>query len=153
MTPYVTVAATGHLLSPKFNNIYWGELTRLHHYQTKTPSLNSLPTFQIITTRSYDERLQTLSNVREAGISVCSGGIIGLGEQHEDRVGLLYTLATLPEHPESVPVNALLAVEGTPLEGSKVRLNVLRGIGFGMVKIGCIKEFVFASFSRWRFGR
>ncbi|KAJ3037127.1 biotin synthase [Rhizophlyctis rosea] len=74
---------------------------------------------QIITTRSYDERLQTIANVREAGISVCSGGIIGLGEQHEDRVGLLHTLATLPEHPESVPVNALLAVQGTPLEGSK----------------------------------
>ncbi|KAJ3041781.1 biotin synthase [Rhizophlyctis rosea] len=74
---------------------------------------------KIITTRSYDERLQTIANVREAGISVCSGGIIGLGEQHEDRVGLLHTLATLPEHPESVPVNALLAVQGTPLAENK----------------------------------
>ncbi|KAJ3185698.1 biotin synthase [Gaertneriomyces sp. JEL0708] len=70
---------------------------------------------KIITTRSYDERLQTIANVRDAGISVCSGGIIGLGEQPEDRVGMLYTLSTLPEHPESVPVNALLAVKGTPL--------------------------------------
>lgn len=70
----------------------------------------------IITTRSYDDRLKTLENVREAGISVCSGGIIGLGESEADRVGLLHTLATLPEHPESVPVNALLAVPGTPLE-------------------------------------
>lgn len=73
----------------------------------------------IITTRSYDERLQTLEHVREAGISVCSGGIIGLGEQVEDRVGLLHTLATLPEHPESVPINALLAVKGTPLQDQK----------------------------------
>ncbi|KAI7871574.1 biotin synthase [Spinellus fusiger] len=71
---------------------------------------------KIITTRSYDERLETIHNVQEAGISVCSGGIIGLGEQEEDRVGLLHTLSTLTQHPESVPVNALLAVPGTPLE-------------------------------------
>ncbi|KAJ3079423.1 biotin synthase [Rhizoclosmatium hyalinum] len=71
---------------------------------------------KIITTRTYDERLTTLSHVRDAGIHVCSGGIIGLGESEEDRVGMLHTLATLPEHPESVPVNALLAVKGTPLE-------------------------------------
>ncbi|KAM7489961.1 hypothetical protein LguiB_027445 [Lonicera macranthoides] len=73
----------------------------------------------IITTRSYDERLETLQHVREAGINVCSGGIIGLGEAEEDRVGLLHTLATLPTHPESVPINALLAVKGTPLEDQK----------------------------------
>ncbi|CAA3017918.1 biotin synthase [Olea europaea subsp. europaea] len=72
----------------------------------------------IITTRTYDERLQTLEHVREAGINVCSG-IIGLGEAEEDRVGLLHTLATLPTHPESVPINALLAVKGTPLEDQK----------------------------------
>ncbi|KAH0889855.1 LOW QUALITY PROTEIN: hypothetical protein HID58_052284 [Brassica napus] len=73
----------------------------------------------VITTRSYDDRLETLEHVREAGINVCSGGIIGLGEGEEDRVGLLHTLATLPSHPESVPVNALLAVKGTPLEDQK----------------------------------
>ncbi|KAJ3186154.1 biotin synthase, partial [Irineochytrium annulatum] len=71
---------------------------------------------KIITTRSYDERLETIAKVRDAGISVCSGGIIGLGETDDDRVGMLHTLATLPEHPESVPVNALVAVKGTPLE-------------------------------------
>ena len=70
----------------------------------------------IITTRTYDDRLDTLGHVREAGISVCSGGIIGMGESHYDRVGMLLTLATLPQHPESVPVNALVPVEGTPLE-------------------------------------
>ncbi|KAJ3318199.1 biotin synthase [Blyttiomyces sp. JEL0837] len=74
---------------------------------------------KIITTRSYDERLETISHVRDAGIHVCSGGIIGLGETDSDRVGMLHTLANLPEHPESVPVNALLAVEGTPLEDQK----------------------------------
>ncbi len=70
----------------------------------------------IISTRTYADRLETLENVREAKISVCSGGIIGMGEREEDRIGMLYTLATLPEHPESVPVNALVPVEGTPLE-------------------------------------
>lgn len=70
----------------------------------------------IISTRTYDDRLDTLENVRDAGISVCSGGIIGMGESHGDRIGMLHTLATLPQHPESVPVNALVPVEGTPLE-------------------------------------
>ncbi len=70
---------------------------------------------EIISTRTYDDRLDTLENVRKAKISVCSGGIIGMGEQHEDRIGMLHTLSNLPEHPESVPVNALVPVEGTPL--------------------------------------
>ena len=70
----------------------------------------------IISTRTYDDRLETLENVREAKISVCSGGIIGMGEKEEDRIGMLQVLATLKEHPESVPVNALVPVEGTPLE-------------------------------------
>lgn len=70
---------------------------------------------EIITTRNYDDRLDTLENARKAKISVCSGGIIGMGESHDDRIGMLLTLATLPEHPESVPVNALVPVEGTPL--------------------------------------
>lgn len=71
---------------------------------------------EIITTRTYDDRLDTIDNVRDAGISVCSGGIIGLGETNEDRIGMLHTLATMKEHPESVPVNALVPVPGTPLE-------------------------------------
>lgn len=71
---------------------------------------------EIITTRTYDDRLNTLQHVRKAGITVCSGGIIGLGETHQDRINMLHTLATLPKHPESVPVNALARVKGTPLE-------------------------------------
>lgn len=72
---------------------------------------------KIITTRTYQDRLETLDNVRKANLTICSGGIIGMGETDQDRIDMLYTLATLPVHPESVPVNALVAVEGTPLEG------------------------------------
>jgi len=77
---------------------------------------------EIITTRTYDDRLNTIAHVREAGITVCSGGIIGLGETDADRVGMLFTLANLPQHPESVPVNALVPVAGTPL-GDKSRVS------------------------------
>jgi biotin synthase len=69
----------------------------------------------IITTRTYQERLDTLGHVRDAGIHVCCGGIVGMGESAEDRVGMIATLANLPEHPESVPINMLVRVEGTPL--------------------------------------
>ena len=73
----------------------------------------------VITTRSYDERLATLKHVREAGINVCTGGILGLGEKPSDHVGLIHTVATLPAHPESFPVNSLVAIKGTPLGDSK----------------------------------
>jgi biotin synthase len=73
---------------------------------------------EIITTRTYQDRLDTLAAVRDAGIHVCCGGILGMGERAEDRVALLHTLATLDPHPESVPVNNLVQVEGTPLAGS-----------------------------------
>ncbi len=73
---------------------------------------------KIITTRTYQERLDTLQAVRDAGMNVCCGGIVGMGEKAEDRVALLHTLATLPEHPESVPINQLVRVPGTPLGDS-----------------------------------
>jgi biotin synthase len=69
----------------------------------------------VITTRTFQERLDTLENVRSAGMAVCCGGIVGMGEGREDRVGFLHALATLPEHPESVPINALVPVKGTVL--------------------------------------
>ena len=72
---------------------------------------------KIITTRTYEDRLDTIKKIQDNNISVCSGGIIGMGETHEDRIGLLYTLSNLHPHPESVPVNALIAVAGTPMEG------------------------------------
>ena len=71
----------------------------------------------IITTRTYEDRLDTLEHVRDAGINVCCGGIVGMGEQQEDRISLLQQLANLPKHPESVPINMLVQVEGTPLHG------------------------------------
>ena len=73
---------------------------------------------EIITTRTYNDRLHTLEHVRKAGVSVCCGGIIGLGETHEDRIKMLHTLSTMPEHPESVPINALVPIAGTPLENN-----------------------------------
>jgi biotin synthase len=72
---------------------------------------------EIITTRTYQDRLDTLQAVRDAGLNVCCGGILGMGETDQDRVALLHTLATLPQHPESVPINQLVQVEGTPLHG------------------------------------
>jgi biotin synthase len=74
---------------------------------------------EIITTRTYSDRLETLENVRKAGVPVCCGGIIGLGESHSDRIQMLHTLATMAEHPESVPINALVPVAGTPLENNR----------------------------------
>lgn len=71
----------------------------------------------IITTRTYQDRLDTLQHVRDAGMNVCCGGIVGMGEDENDRIGLLTTLANLPEPPESVPINNLVQVAGTPLEG------------------------------------
>ena len=70
---------------------------------------------EIITTRRYEDRLTTLQSVRDAGINVCSGGIVGMGESLDDRIGLLMQLANMPEHPQSVPINQLVRVEGTPL--------------------------------------
>jgi len=75
---------------------------------------------KIITTRKYDDRLNTIENVRKAKVTVCSGGIIGMGESVEDRIEMLYTLSNLNPHPESVPINALVPVEGTPLEKQKL---------------------------------
>jgi biotin synthase len=72
----------------------------------------------IITTRTYQERLCTLAEVRAAGIAVCCGGIVGMGESEDDRAGLIATLASLDPHPESVPINALVRVKGTPLDGT-----------------------------------
>lgn len=82
---------------------------RVHESNLSTPQHRGWPW-------CVQDRLETLASVREAGISVCAGGIIGLGEATMDRIGLLHQLATLPEHPESVPINALVAVKGTPLQ-------------------------------------
>jgi biotin synthase len=82
-------------------------------------NLDTGPAFyqEIIGTRTYDDRLRTLRSVREAGLKVCCGGILGMGEQHSDRIDLLFELASQDPQPESVPINTLVAVEGTPLAG------------------------------------
>jgi biotin synthase len=89
-------------------------------------NLDTSPEFygEVITTRTYQDRLDTLDAVREAGINVCCGGIVGMGEGADDRAGMISTLASLPVHPESVPINMLVQVEGTPLAGER-RLDPL----------------------------
>ncbi len=102
----------GMLTEPQAIRLAEAGLTAYNH------NLDTSPEFygEIITTRTYQDRLDTLQHVRGAGIQVCCGGIIGMGESIEDRARLLETLATLGPHPESVPINALVAVPGTPLE-------------------------------------
>lgn len=101
----------GMLTSDQAKQLKEAGLTAYNHNLDTSPE--HYP--NVITTRTYEDRLQTIANVRDAGISVCCGGILGLGEKETDRVGLLHVLATLPEHPESVPINALVSVQGTPL--------------------------------------
>ncbi len=96
---------------------------------------------EIITTRTYQDRLDTLEHVRDAGIHVCCGGIVGMGEGLEDRIGMIATLAGLPVHPESVPINMLVQVEGTPLAGIKALdpLDFVRTIAVARI---CMPESV-----------
>ena len=105
----------GMLTEPQAARLAEAGLTAYNH------NLDTSPEFykEIITTRTYEDRLETLSHVRRAGLQVCCGGIIGMGETIEDRARLLQELATLDPHPESVPINALVAVPGTPLEDQK----------------------------------
>ena len=90
-------------------------LTAYNHNLDTSPEFYS----QIITTRVYEDRLRTIENVRKAGITVCCGGILGMGESYEDRIGLLEQLSRLDPHPESVPINMLVLNEGTPLAGAE----------------------------------
>jgi biotin synthase len=100
-------------------------------------NLDTSPEFygEIISTRTYQERLDTLGHVRDAGINVCCGGIVGMGEAREDRVGMIAALANLPVHPESVPINMLVKVEGTPLarEGRLDPLEFVRTIAVARI--------------------
>lgn len=108
-----TCVTLGMLTAPQAQQLKTAGLTAYNH------NLDSSESFypKVVSTRTYKERLDTLKNVRQAGIRVCCGGIIGMGETDDDRIDLLHTLSTLEEHPESVPINALVAVEGTPLAG------------------------------------
>jgi biotin synthase len=121
-----------------------GMLTPAQAEQLKTAgldyynhNLDTSPEFydHIITTRTYQDRLDTLAHVRAAGINVCCGGIVGMGESREDRIGMIATLARLPEHPESVPINMLVRVAGTPLaqESSLDPLEFVRTIAVARI--------------------
>ena len=105
-----TCVTLGMLTAPQALRLKQAGLDYYNHNLDTSPEYYR----HIITTRTYQDRLETLEHVREAGISVCCGGIVGMGESADDRVGLIHALATLPVHPESVPINALIQIEGTP---------------------------------------
>jgi biotin synthase len=109
-----TCVTLGMLTAPQARRLKAAGLDYYNHNLDTSPELYG----QIVSTRTYQERLDTLAHVREAGISVCSGGILGMGESRRDRASLLGQLANLPRHPESVPINLLVQVEGTPLFGT-----------------------------------
>jgi biotin synthase len=109
-----TCATLGMLSQPQADALKNAGLDYYNH------NLDSAPEFygEIIHTREYQDRLDTLEHVRDAGLKTCCGGIVGMGESRAQRAGLLHTLATLPAHPQSVPINRLVQVEGTPLAGT-----------------------------------
>jgi len=108
-----TCVTLGMLTSEQSQRLKQAGLDYYNHNIDTSPEYYS----DVITTRTFDDRLDTLQHVRDAGINVCSGGIVGMGEKQTDRVSFLQQLANLPQHPESVPINKLVQVEGTPLNG------------------------------------
>ncbi len=106
-----TCVTLGMLTGPQAGRLKQSGLDYYNHNLDTSPEYYS----EIITTRTFKDRLDTLDHVRDAGINVCCGGIVGMGESAEDRTGMIHALATLPSHPESVPINALVQVEGTPV--------------------------------------
>jgi biotin synthase len=110
-----TCATLGMLTAAQAQRLKCSGLDYYNHNLDTSPEYYGA----IITTRAYQDRLDTLAHVREAGIHVCCGGIVGMGESREDRIGMIAALASLPVHPESVPINMLVKVEGTPLAEQK----------------------------------
>ncbi|MAV24701.1 MAG: biotin synthase BioB [Gammaproteobacteria bacterium] len=110
-----TCVTLGMLTEPQAQKLKSAGLDYYNHNLDTSPDLYN----NIITTRTYEDRLETLQHVRDAGMNVCCGGIVGMGEDNRGRMGLLIELANLPEHPESVPINMLVQVEGTPMHGTE----------------------------------
>lgn len=108
-------ATLGMLTQPQANRLKEAGLDYYNHNLDTSENYYK----EIITTRTYQDRLDTLAHVRESGMNVCCGGIVGMGEKRQDRAEMLQTLANLPKHPESVPINLLVQVEGTKLSGTK----------------------------------
>ena len=109
-----TCATLGMLTADQAERLASAGLAYYNHNLDTSPEIYG----DIITTRTYSDRMETLAHVRSAGMNVCCGGIVGMGEDRPGRIGLLVELANLPEHPESVPINMLVQVEGTPLYGT-----------------------------------
>ena len=109
-----TCATLGMLTAPQARALADAGLDYYNHNLDTSPEYYG----EVITTRCYEDRLQTLAHVRDAGMKTCCGGIVGMGESRDDRAGLLVALANLPQHPESVPINRLVQVAGTPLSGT-----------------------------------
>jgi biotin synthase len=110
-----TCVTLGMLTGPQAERLKQSGLDYYNHNIDTSPEYYK----EIITTRTYEDRLDTLTHVRDAGINVCCGGIVGMGEAEDDRIGMIHALATLPEHPQSVPINALMKVKGTRLGDSE----------------------------------
>jgi len=121
-----TCVTLGMLTAPQAQRLKQSGLDYYNHNLDTSPEYYQ----QIITTRTYRDRLDTLEHVRAAGIHVCCGGIVGMGEGLEDRVGMIATLASLPVHPESVPINMLVQVEGTPLSTGAGKAKPLDPLDF-----------------------
>jgi biotin synthase len=143
-----TCATLGMLTAPQAKALKAAGLDYYNHNLDTGPEYYG----EVVSTRTYDDRLKTLEAVRAEGISVCCGGIVGMGESRRDRAGLLHALATLPEHPDSLPVNALVPVDGTPLgekmqgEGQIDGLEFVRTIA--AARLACPKSVVRLSAGR-----
>ena len=143
-----TCATLGMLTPPQAKALKAAGLDYYNHNLDTGPDYYA----DVVTTRTYQDRLDTLAAVRAEGMAVCCGGIVGMGESRRDRAGLLHALATLPDHPESLPVNALVPIEGTPL-GDKVKAEgEIDGLEFvrtiAVARLVCPKSMVRLSAGR-----
>jgi biotin synthase len=144
-----TCATLGMLTAEQAGALREAGLDYYNHNLDTSPEYYS----SVVTTRTYQERLDTLAHVRAAGISTCCGGIVGMGETRADRAGLLHALATLPEHPTSLPINALVPIPGTPL-GDSAPIDAIEFVRtIAVARIVCPKSVVRLSAGREQMSR
>lgn len=144
-----TCATLGMLTGDQAQKLREAGLDYYNHNLDTSPEYYST----VVTTRTYEERLDTLAHVRAAGMSTCCGGIVGMGESRADRAGLLHALATLPEHPTSLPINALVPIKGTPL-GESAPIDAIEFVRtIAVARIVCPKSVVRLSAGREQMSR
>jgi biotin synthase len=144
-----TCATLGMLTADQAQTLREAGLDYYNHNLDTSPEYYS----KVVTTRTYQERLDTLAHVRAAGMATCCGGIVGMGESRADRAGLLHALATLPEHPDSLPVNALVPIKGTPL-GESAPIDAIEFVRtIAVARIVCPKSMVRLSAGREQMSR